>query len=203
MTRAILPLGLVIAVLAACSTGPREYEEIRSFAPVSPTNTRLTNTVRKPGHTEVGRLGLERLMLDLINDERKARSLNPLKLELRLNKASEDHNDWMLDTDNFSHTGRGGSNPGDRMRGAGFKFAGRWTWAENIAIQTERGDPGLVDDVADLHQTLMNSAGHRANILNPNFEVIGISIEQGEYKDWDGVIVTQNFARTEAAVRLN
>lgn len=146
---------------------------------------------------------LEWLMLNLINEERDANGLDPLDLELLLNDSSEDHSDWMLDTDNFSHTGSGGSNPGDRMRDSGFEFSGSWTWGENIAIQSERGAPGLADDVEDLHQSLMNSPGHRANILNPDFEVIGIGIEQGEYNGWDGVIVTQNFARTGADVQLD
>lgn len=146
---------------------------------------------------------LEWLMLSLINEERNANGLDPLELELRLNDSSEDHSEWMLQTDRFSHTGSGGSNPGDRMRDSGFEFSGSWTWGENIAIQSERGEPGLADDVEDLHQSLMNSPGHRANILNPNFEVIGIGIEQGDYNGWDGVIVTQNFARTGAEVELD
>jgi hypothetical protein len=146
---------------------------------------------------------LERQMLDLINADRAAYGLDPLTLELRLNAASEDHSEWMLDTDRFSHTGSGGSSPYDRMQEAGFVFSGSWGAGENIDIQSERGAPGLADDVADLHQSLMNSPGHRANILNPNFEVIGI--EHGEYKGWygGGVVVTQNFARTGAALQLD
>lgn len=146
---------------------------------------------------------LEQLMLDLINTERDARGLDPLALELRLNDASEDHSEWILATDTFSHTGAEGSNPGDRMSDAGFVFSGSWGWGENIALQSERGAPGLADDVENLHNSLMNSPGHRANILNPNYEVIGIGIERGEYKGWDGVVVTQTFARTDAPIQLD
>ena len=113
---------------------------------------------------------LERLMLDLINADRARSGLDPLRLELRLNDSSEAHSDWMLRQDVFSHTGAGGSNAGERMRDAGFEFAGSWTWGENIALQSERGRSGLEDDVADLHRSLMNSPGHRANLLNPAFE---------------------------------
>lgn len=146
---------------------------------------------------------LERQMQDLINEEREAVGLDPLTLELRLNDAAEDHSDWMLDVDQFSHTGIGNSNPGDRMRDADFDFSGNWTWGENIAWQSERGAPGLADDVVNLHDSLMNSPGHRANILNPNFEVIGIGIERGDYNGWDAVMVTQNFARTSAELELD
>ncbi|MGR3760597.1 CAP domain-containing protein [Roseobacteraceae bacterium NS-SX3] len=146
---------------------------------------------------------LERQMLELINNERTSRGLQPVQLELRLNESSEDHSSWMLAQDVFSHTGAGGSSAGDRMRAAGFDFSGSWTWAENIAWQSERGAPGLADDVTDLHNSLMNSPGHRANILSPNVEVIGIGIEQGNFNGWDAVMVTQNFARTSAPLQLD
>ncbi|KIC36795.1 CAP domain-containing protein [Leisingera sp. ANG-M7] len=146
---------------------------------------------------------LERQMLELINAERTSRGLNPVQLELRLNESAEDHSDWMLQQDVFSHTGAGGSSAGDRMEDAGFVFSGSWTWAENIAWQSERGAPGLADDVIDLHNALMNSPGHRANILNANVEVIGIGIEQGNFNGWDAVMVTQNFAKTSAELQLD
>ena len=146
---------------------------------------------------------LERQMLDLINAERSARGLDPVQLELRLNDSAEEHSEWMLQQNIFSHTGSGGSSAGDRMEDAGFQFSGSWTWAENIAWQSERGTPGLADDVINLHDSLMNSPGHRANILNPNVEVIGIGIEQGNFNGWDAVMVTQNFARTSAPVQLD
>lgn len=146
---------------------------------------------------------LERQMLDLINAERSAYGLNPVQLELRLNDSAEDHSEWMLAQDVFSHTGAEGSNAGERMSDAGFEFSGGWTWAENIAWQSVRGAPGLADDVVNLHTSLMNSPGHRANILNANVEVIGIGIEQGNFNGWDAVMVTQNFARTGAAVQLD
>lgn len=146
---------------------------------------------------------LEWQMLDLINAERVSRNLNPLQLELRLNDAAEDHSRWMINVDKFSHTGAGGSSPTARMRDANFDFSGSWRSAENIAWQSVRGQPGLADDVVNLHNALMNSAGHRANILNPSLEYIGIGIERGEYKGWDGLFVTQNFATTSAPVRLD
>lgn len=146
---------------------------------------------------------LERQMLDLINAERTSRGLNPVQLELRLNDSAEDHSAWMLAQDVFSHTGIGGSSAGERMADAGFQFSGSWTWAENIAWQSSRGAPGLEDDVINLHTSLMNSSGHRANILSADVEVIGIGIEQGNFDGWDAVMVTQNFARTSAAVQLD
>lgn len=146
---------------------------------------------------------LEVQMLLLINAERAAVGVDPVRLELDLNEAAENHSDWMIDTDTFSHTGVGGSNPGDRMRDAGFTFANGWTWGENVAWQSIRGASGFADDVINLHDALMNSPGHRANILNANFDYIGIGITVGEYDGWTGIFVTQNFAKTGADVNLD
>ena len=146
---------------------------------------------------------IEREMLALINQERTSRGLNPLQLETQLNASSEDHSMWMLNTDQFSHTGSGGSSATQRMQAAGFDLEGSWRTGENIAWQSERGAPGVSDDVAQLHQNLMNSPGHRANILNPDFKYIGIGVETGDMQGFDAVMVTQNFATTDAEVLLD
>ncbi|WP_170333176.1 CAP domain-containing protein [Ruegeria arenilitoris] len=146
---------------------------------------------------------LERQMLALVNSERAKNGLQPVRLELRLNDAAEDHSRWMLNTDTFSHTGVGGSSATQRMRDAGFNFSGDWQSAENIAWQSVRGASGLADDVVDLHTGLMNSRGHRDNILDPNVTVIGIGIETGEFDGYSAIMVTQNFARTTAPVQLD
>ena len=146
---------------------------------------------------------VEREMLALINQERTSRGLILLQLETQLNESSEDHSMWMLDTDRFSHTGAGGSSATQRIEAAGFDLEGSWRTGENIAWQSERGAPGISDDVAQLHQNLMNSPGHRANILNPDFRYIGIGIETGDMQGFDAVMVTQNFAATNAAVELD
>ena len=145
----------------------------------------------------------ERLMLDLINEERAREGLDPLALEQRLNDAADAHTAWMLDTGAFSHAGEGGSNGADRIQAAALPLEGRWAWGENLAWQSERGAPGIADDVADLHRSLMGSPSHRAAILDPNFEAVGIGIGRGDYRGFDAVVATQNFALTAAALRLD
>lgn len=141
-------------------------------------------------------------MLALINAERAKVGLQPLKLNAKLNSSAETHSNWMLNVDVFSHTGANGSSATDRMKAAGYVFSGSWSSGENIAWQSERGAAGISDDVINLHQSLMNSPGHRANILNPNFTEIGIGIVEGGFltggTNWPAVMVTQNFARSSA-----
>ncbi len=89
-----------------------------------------------------------------------------------------------------------------RIQDAGYKLQGNWHTSENIAFQCVRGAPGLMDDVIDLHRSLMNSPGHRANILNPDFKEIGIGLEEGDFVTggghFDSLMVTQNFATSAA-----
>jgi hypothetical protein len=144
----------------------------------------------------------EQLMLDLINAERAAAGVSALVFNDKLNDSSEDHSSWMLNADQFSHTGENGSSAHERIKDAGYKFEGQYSSGENIAFQSERGAEGLTDDVQSLHDGLMNSPGHRANILNPDFKEIGIGIERGDFSeggtDFDSVMVTQNFAASDA-----
>ncbi|MFA8386070.1 MAG: DUF4214 domain-containing protein [Pelagibaca sp.] len=143
---------------------------------------------------------LERYMLDLVNEERTSRGLNALVLDKVLNASADEHSLWMLENNVFSHTGVDGSTPTERMTAEGFDLSGSWRTAENIAAQSERGAEGLLDDVYDLHIALMNSQGHRENILMPDLEVVGIGIQTGTYTYDSGtyysVMVTQNFAMT-------
>jgi uncharacterized protein YkwD len=156
---------------------------------------------------------LERYMLDLVNGARAEEGLPALVLEQHLNSSAELHSQWVLDENIFSHTGVGGSTATERMEAAAFDFSGTWWSGENLAIQSERGAEGYTDDVYDLHVSLMNSPGHRANILHAEYELIGIGIEQGSFTYTDeetgqhvtlySVMVTQNFAKTDGVVALD
>ena len=143
---------------------------------------------------------LELIMLNLVNGEREAAGLEPLRLITLLNQSAEDHSRWMLEADAFSHVGDDGSTPSDRMEAAGYPFEGNYFSAENIAWQSLRGEEGFEDDIAQLHANLMASPDHRANILDPNAEDIGIGIEIGTFTgvtgDFEAIMATQNFGRT-------
>ncbi|MDQ3187085.1 MAG: CAP domain-containing protein [Pseudomonadota bacterium] len=138
----------------------------------------------------------EQYMLELINAERAKVSAQPLAFDGDLNESAANHSAWMISTDTFSHTGTGGSSPGDRMDSAGYVFSGSFAWAENIAWMSTRAPAGLQNEVEQLHTNLMNSSGHRANLLNANYSEIGVGLEVGQYGNYEGAFVTQNFART-------
>ncbi|MGQ0686970.1 CAP domain-containing protein [Bradyrhizobium sp.] len=141
-------------------------------------------------------------MLELINAERAKVGAQPLAFDGDLNEAAEGHSQWMIGTDTFSHTGSGGSSAGQRMTAAGYSFTGSWAWGENIAWATTRSPTGLQDEVLLLHTSLMNSSGHRTNILNDNYREVGLGLEVGDYGGREGAFLTEDFARSGSGVFL-
>ncbi len=145
---------------------------------------------------------LEQEMLALVNAERAKVGVDPLTFDDNLNSAAEDHSSWMLENDIFNHTGVDGTRPKDRAEDAGYVFEGTSAIGENIGWRSTSGEPGLSDDIVLVHEGLMNSPSHREAILNPLFTEIGIGIEDGDFftdgRNWDSVMVTQNFGTTEA-----
>ncbi|MFT4013686.1 MAG: CAP domain-containing protein [Paracoccus sp. (in: a-proteobacteria)] len=148
----------------------------------------------------------ERYFAQLVNQARQADGLAPMRLEKRLNDAADAHSQWMLDADRFSHTGAGGSGSRERMQAAGFDLAGSWSTAENIAYVSIRGEGDLRDEIRELHRMLMDSPGHRANILGEN-TLMGIGLKVGMMtvggRYYKVLMATQDFGRTDGQVRLD
>ena len=124
------------------------------------------------------RADLEAQMLELVNQERAAAGLGPLEPDPELLEVARSHSADMFARGYFSHQTLEGESPFDRMRDAGVRFR---TAGENLA---------LAPTVQIAHRGLMNSPGHRANILRPQFGRVGIGILDGARR---GIMVTQNF----------
>jgi Ca2+-binding RTX toxin-like protein len=176
------------------------------------TNLHFLNTNRD-GDLFVAQNAYEQYMLELINRARldpaaeaalygvslgtiSASSKQPLAANDLLLAAAEKHSQWMLDTDTFSHTGAGGSDPGTRMAAAGYAFTGNWSWGENIAWQGTTGTLNLVATIKAEHAALFQSSGHRANILNDTFQEVGVGITTGTFGSYNAAMVTQDFAKS-------
>ncbi len=109
----------------------------------------------------------EAKMLELVNAERTSRGLRPLTVDFRLVELARKKSQDMIDKNYFAHNSPTYGSPFDMMKSAGieYRLAG-----ENLA-----GAP----EVATAHKALMNSEGHRRNILNPGFTKIGIGVAKG------------------------
>jgi len=139
----------------------------------------------------------EQYNLELINAERAKAGVQPLAFNGDLNEAAENHSVWMDTTDTLSHTGAGGSSPYDRMKDAGYVFSSSWyADGENIAALSTRAPAGFVDEVELIHSFFMGSTVHRENILNGTFREIGIGFTVGQYKGYESVFITEDFAMT-------
>lgn len=117
-------------------------------------------------------------MLNLVNRERVRAGLKPLRHDPELVPVARAHSKDMFVRGYFAHNSPEGKNPFDRMKAAGIRFSAA---GENLA---------LAQTVEIAHTNLMNSPGHRANILNPSFGRVGIGILDGGFY---GLMVSQEF----------
>jgi uncharacterized protein YkwD len=121
---------------------------------------------------------LEKQMLDLVNKERVANGLNPLAADPELTEVARRHSADMFVRGYFAHDTPEGLSPFDRMRQANVRFT---TAGENLA---------LAPTIPVAHNGLMNSPGHRANILRPEFGRVGIGVMDGGMR---GLMISQEF----------
>ncbi|MEL6319305.1 MAG: CAP domain-containing protein [Cyanobacteria bacterium J06626_14] len=105
----------------------------------------------------------EQEVLKLTNEFRQKNGLKPLVIDQDLDEAADIHSKNMADQDFFSHTGKDGSRPWDRAERAGYESR---TVGENIAAGYRTPEAVV--------QGWIDSPGHRANMLNPNYNEIGL-----------------------------
>ncbi len=109
----------------------------------------------------------ETKMVNLVNQERTKQGVRPLGVNMTLVSLARQKSQDMIAKNYFSHTSPTYGSPFDMMRNAGVTYK---TAGENLAgaATTESA-----------HQNLMNSSGHRANILNAAYNQVGIGIVSG------------------------
>ena len=112
----------------------------------------------------------------LVNAEREAAGCRALAVSDALTTAAQGHSDDMSANDYFSHTSLDGATASDRAEAAGFRGT---ALGENIAAGQRTPQ--------DVMSAWMGSDGHRANILNCGYTVIGVGLNQ------DGWYWTQMF----------
>jgi uncharacterized protein YkwD len=120
----------------------------------------------------------ERQLFDLVNEERVQRGFGALAQDERLVPVARSHSEEMFKLKYFSHESPVTGSPFDRLRSADITYARA---GENLAY---------AQSVSVAHRALMESPGHRENMLRPEFTGIGIGvIDAGAY----GRMVTQLF----------
>lgn len=120
----------------------------------------------------------EAQMLALVNDERVRAGLPSLDFDPVLVPVGRAHATEMFTLGYFAHESPVTGDPFDRLAAADIRYQAA---GENLAF---------APDIVTAHHGLMNSPGHRANILSPNFGRAGIAVMRSRYH---GLMIVQMF----------
>jgi len=162
----------------------------------------LINRARMDPASEAARLGID-LNQGLAQGKISATPKQPLAFDSALADSARGHAKWMLDKDVFSHTGANASDPGDRIEAAGYKLTGDWRWGENISWRGSMGTAeNQVKSIETQNDALFLSAEHRVNILQDDFREVGTGTLSGDFKQYNTLMVAENFGKTGEAVFL-
>jgi uncharacterized protein YkwD len=147
-------LAMLLLVLLICTPG------------AAPTNARAASSksrVYLPMTIHSTQLSIEQQVIDLTNEQRQQHGCAALVRSDTLSAAASAHSRDMAMHDLFSHTGSDGSTMISRAVAAGYSYT---LLAENLAAGTATP--------AEVVTGWMNSAGHRANILNCGLHELGV-----------------------------
>jgi uncharacterized protein YkwD len=148
---------LAVPIVAACSLSGAAAAPALAASPCSAATSASTTT------------------LCLVNAERSQHGVRPLRLDARLHTAAVRHSREMVAERYFAHESRSGARFSSRIARTGW-MSGRRSWSvgENLAWGT-----GTQATPRSIVAAWMRSAGHRHNMLDPRFHVIGIGIVRG------------------------
>lgn len=124
---------------------------------------------------------IENEVIRLTNIERSKNGLPPLKADWELSRVARYKSMGMRDKNYFSHTSPTYGSPLTMIKNFGIHYTAA---AENIAAGQQTA--------SSVVQSWMNSPGHRANILNANYNYIGVGYAKGGSY---GVYWTQMFIK--------
>ncbi len=135
----------------------------------------------------------EQLLLSQANQDRIAHGLQPLERDPLLSQAAAFHAVQMARHGDISHGFPGEPELSERGAKAGVRFS---LITENVA---EAGNAGII------HGLWMHSAGHRANLLDPEVNVVGVAVvvsqrEVYAVEDFASTVEPLSFEQQEATV---
>lgn len=137
----------------------------------------------------------EQYLFSAANAERAERGLQPLRWDQTLYRAAQRHAGEMAARESISHQYPGELDLAGRGRAAGARFT---VIAENVAEAWS---------APEIHDAWMRSPGHRANLLDPRVNSVGISVlrrgnELYAVEDFDRSAQNLSFEQQENAIAL-
>ncbi len=146
-------------------------------------------------------VGVEGFLLEMVNEERTERGLASLDFEPQLKEIARAHTTDMMVRRFFAHVNPDGEEPADRVARSHRRLVG--TSAENIWRGSRSDIPGDRETAKQIMNSLMNSPGHRANILAEDLTHLGVGVsrEPGLKVDTWETKATQLFAKVAVYTR--
>lgn len=108
----------------------------------------------------------EKQLFDLINQERTKQGVPPLQIDPRLTQAARKHTEIMVRNHSLDH--QIGTEP---------SLAARLS-NENLPSDQQAENISVAPSVTANHESMMHSPYHTANILNPDYNVVGVGAVQ-------------------------
>lgn len=124
-------------------------------------------------------------IVSFTNKERTNKQLPALKNNAALNRSAEKKLEDMFLNQYFQHQSPTGVYVSDLIRDVDYQYI---VVGENLALGNFGGDQQVVT-------AWMNSPGHKANIMDPRFQEIGVAVGKGSYKGKEQWIAVQHFAK--------
>ena len=122
------------------------------------------------------------VLIELTNEERQSLGLNSLEENALLNKAAQLKAQDIITYDYFSHQSPTGITPWYWFNEAGYNYQ---IAGENLGI-------GFLDS-EEIYQAWDDSPSHRANLLNPKYQDIGIAVLKADFEGNETTVVVQLF----------
>lgn len=126
-------------------------------------------------------------MLELTNASRRVAGAIELKFNSQLAAAAEAKANDMFSFQYFDHNSPSGITPWFWIKSSGYEYSYA---GENLAIDFISAEGA--------HQAFMNSSSHRENILNTNYQEIGIAVKKGIFEGEESIIVVEEFGARSA-----
>lgn len=115
----------------------------------------------------------EQKVVELVNIERQKNGLKTLTLDSAISNVARIKSKDMSDNNYFAHQSPTYGSAGNMLTQFGIKWS---AWGENIAAGQKTPE--------EVVKAWMNSEGHRANILSPNFSKIGVGYVNNGRPNW-------------------
>jgi uncharacterized YkwD family protein len=145
----------------ATQTAQTETAKATEPAQTAQAETKAATTAKTVSPT--ANVSFEEKVAQLVNIEREKNGLQPLTFDSSISKVARAKSKDMADNNYFAHQSPTYGSAGDMLSNFGIKWS---AWGENIASGQNTPE--------EVVNAWMNSEGHRANILSPNFGKIGV-----------------------------